>query len=216
MGLLAFVSDRSNGRSFDYSREIRGELLDSRSRSFLTHPDPLGSECSGTSPRSGRKSNARRVPASFAPTSTTDPRSSSLQTYIQLTQAEAAFRIQKSDLGLRPVLESTQRARRRSHLRPLPRLRAVEDAGAVATACGPWQLTPPNSRRGRTTAQRRCRSAHRRARRSRDSSALRGSTWEGRLCSSIGSGSGSPNGSVLARLARECSANLRPSVAVSR
>jgi hypothetical protein len=43
------------------------------------------------------------VPTFLAPTSTTGPRSSSLQTYIQLTQAEAAFRIQKSDLGLRPV-----------------------------------------------------------------------------------------------------------------
>ena len=49
------------------------------------------------------------------------------QTYIQLTEAEAAFRIQKSDLSIRPDLAPEGRPREGSHPRLLPRLRPVED-----------------------------------------------------------------------------------------
>jgi hypothetical protein len=50
------------------------------------------------------------------------------RTYIQLTEAEAAFRIQKSDLSIRPIWHQKKGARARPYLRVLPRLRHVEDA----------------------------------------------------------------------------------------
>jgi len=50
------------------------------------------------------------------------------RTYIQLGQAEAAFRIHKSELSLRPVWHQTRRARSCAHPGLLPRLRALADA----------------------------------------------------------------------------------------
>ena len=54
------------------------------------------------------------------------------RTYIQLTEAEAAFRIQKSELVDPADLASARGPRQGAYPRLLSRLRAVEDAGAVA------------------------------------------------------------------------------------
>ena len=53
------------------------------------------------------------------------------QTYIQLTEAEAAFRTQKSELVLRPMLASVPRPFPGSHPLQLPGLCDVEDAAAM-------------------------------------------------------------------------------------
>ena len=57
-------------------------------------------------------------------------------TYIQLTEAEAAFRIHKSDLSIRPIWHQNDRAGAGAHPGLLPGLRAVEDPGAVAERAG--------------------------------------------------------------------------------
>ena len=58
------------------------------------------------------------------------------KTYIQLSEAEAAFRIQKSDLAIRPIWHHKQ-DRIKAHIPGvLHRLCAVEDALAVAITCG--------------------------------------------------------------------------------
>jgi hypothetical protein len=76
------------------------------------------------------------------------------QAYMQLTQAETAFRIHKSDLSL-PHLAPETRARRSPHSGLLPRLRAVENPGPVVqprwsgrrTAQGFGGTGPPPCRR---------------------------------------------------------------------
>jgi hypothetical protein len=54
--------------------------------------------------------------------------------YIQLTQAEAAFRIQQRPTARASHLAPARRSRRSAYPRLLPRLRAVENLGVVATA----------------------------------------------------------------------------------
>ena len=49
--------------------------------------------------------------------------------YIQLTEAETAFRIQKSDLSLRPVWHQKEDRRAGPHPGLLPGLRAMEVPG---------------------------------------------------------------------------------------
>jgi transposase len=59
------------------------------------------------------------------------------KTYIQLTEAEAAFRIQKSDLCIRPIWHHKRRSHQGPHPHLFPRLRDVEDAAAVAASRRP-------------------------------------------------------------------------------
>ena len=54
--------------------------------------------------------------------------------YLHLTDAEAAFRIHKSDLRLRPVWHQKARARASPHPGVLPGLRAAQDAGRLVGA----------------------------------------------------------------------------------
>ena len=54
------------------------------------------------------------------------------KTYIQLSEAEAAFRIHKSDLCIRPIWHHKQDAHQGAYSDLLSRLRVVEDAAAVA------------------------------------------------------------------------------------
>ena len=59
------------------------------------------------------------------------------KTYVQLSEAEAAFRIQKSDLCIRPIWHHKEERIKAHILSLLPRLRAVEDAAAMAIARRP-------------------------------------------------------------------------------
>ena len=54
------------------------------------------------------------------------------RTSIQLSEAEAAFRIHKSDLSIRPHLASAQRPRASSYPGVFPGLRGVENPGTMA------------------------------------------------------------------------------------
>ena len=82
------------------------------------------------------------------------------QTYIQLPQAEAAFRIQKSDLALRPIWH--QKAERvQAHPRLLPRLRPVENPRTVGPPCRTGPQPADLARRARPAAKRRYRATHR-------------------------------------------------------
>ena len=78
--------------------------------------------------------------------------------YIQLTQAEAAFRIQKDQLDVRPIWH--QREDRVQAHRVLPRLRAVEEPRDVAAARRSRKLTPHHPRRARAHSVARRHSAH--------------------------------------------------------
>ena len=72
--------------------------------------------------------------------------------YIQLTQAEAAFRIQKDQLNVRPIWH--QRAERvQAHILVcFPRFRAVEEPGDVAAARRAGQLPAHGARGARTNS----------------------------------------------------------------
>ena len=67
--------------------------------------------------------------------------------YIQLTQAEAAFRIQKDQLNVRPIWHRREGEGPGPHPRLLPRLRALEEPRDVAAARGPRQLAADHPRR---------------------------------------------------------------------
>src|SRR3984957_11499821 len=67
--------------------------------------------------------------------------------YIQLTQAEAAFRIQKDQLNVRPIWHQREDRVQAPHPRLLPRLCAVEEPGDVATARRPRKLAAHDPRR---------------------------------------------------------------------
>jgi len=84
------------------------------------------------------------------------------RTYIQLTEAEAAFRIHNSDLAIRPILAPARGPGPSAHLRLLPGLRAVEDPGAVATARRPRPQPAHHPRGTPADPEHRCRAAHRR------------------------------------------------------
>ena len=60
---------------------------------------------------------------------------------IQLTEAEAAFRIHKSDLTIRPIWHQKGGACAGSHLRVLPGVCAVEDAGPTVRSGRAGQRT---------------------------------------------------------------------------
>src|SRR5712692_6613267 len=78
--------------------------------------------------------------------------------YIQLTQAEAAFRIQKDQLNMRPIWH--QRAERvQAHI--LVCFLAVEESRDVAEPRRPRKLPPHRARRARTNSVARCRVADR-------------------------------------------------------
>jgi transposase len=83
-------------------------------------------------------------------------------TYTQLTEAEAAFRIHKSELALRPVWPSEGRAHQGAHPGVLPRLRALEDVAAMAIARRTGRLTAHNPHRTLAHHRRRRRAAARR------------------------------------------------------
>ena len=69
--------------------------------------------------------------------------------YIQLTQAEAAFRIQKDQLNLRPIWHQHAEPRSGSYPRLLSCLRAVEDPRDVAAASRPRKFAAYDPRRAR-------------------------------------------------------------------
>jgi hypothetical protein len=107
------------------------------------------------------------------------------QTYVQLTEAEAAFRIQKSDLSLRPIWHHKQ-GRVQAHIFVcFLASRALKDARAVAQARRPRQQSthdpvrvaarPERRRRAAARKRSRTRAAHslRRASRSRSGGAAR-------------------------------------------
>ena len=83
------------------------------------------------------------------------------KTYIQLTEAEAAFRIHKSDLCIRPIWHHKEGAHQSAHPGLLPRLRAVEDAAAMAIARRPGRFTAHHSHRALAHSRRRYRAAAR-------------------------------------------------------
>ena len=64
------------------------------------------------------------------------------RTNIQLSEAEAAFRIHKSELSIRPIWASAHRPGASPNPGVLPRLRVVEDAGAMAKAAPDWATVP--------------------------------------------------------------------------
>jgi hypothetical protein len=65
-----------------------------------------------------------------------------------LSQAEAAFRIQKDQLNVRPIWHQRE-DRVQAHILVLPRLRAVEEPRDVAAARRSRKLTPHHPRRAR-------------------------------------------------------------------
>jgi hypothetical protein len=91
--------------------------------------------------------------------------------YIQLTQAEAAFRIQKKSAQRPSDLAPARGSRAISYSRLLSRLRAVEEPRDVAAACRPRQFPAHHLGRTRAHPVPGCRLANRRAR--PDSFALR-------------------------------------------
>jgi hypothetical protein len=73
--------------------------------------------------------------------------------YIQLSQAEDAFRISKSDLNLRPVFPSEDQPCRGAHPGLLPDLGAMENVGDVDARQRTGRLFPPTAQRGVDRAQ---------------------------------------------------------------
>ena len=120
-----------------------------------------------------------RAATCCAPTSPTGRHRPLWQIYIQLIEAEAAFRIHKSDLSIRPIWHQRARSRARPHPRLLSGLRAVEDARAVAKPRGARQQPADPAPRTRRHPQRRHRPAHRRNASARPAVALRRTTRQG-------------------------------------
>jgi transposase len=63
--------------------------------------------------------------------------------YIQLTEAESAFRISKSDLSIRPIWHVKEEHSSGPHLRVLSGVRAVENSGTGLRQGRPWQRATP-------------------------------------------------------------------------
>jgi len=86
----------------------------------------------------------RSAPAATcsAPTSATGATRDLWRAYMQLTQAEAAFRIHKSDLELRPVWHQKQDRVLAHILVCFPGVRALENAGRAVPPRGPGRRTP--------------------------------------------------------------------------
>jgi transposase len=84
--------------------------------------------------------------------------------YIQLTEAEEAFRLHKSDLVMRPVWHQKEHRVQAQHPRLLSCLCSLENSGHVVPTCRPRRRTSQDLRRTSTDLPGRCRAAHTRRR----------------------------------------------------
>ena len=132
------ATERQIGRLLGRNTRAAGALCNSPASTIATSPAGLRLDWSM---RAEWDDWARRSEGCYVlRTNITDWTPEELwRTYIQLTEAEAAFRIHKSDLSIRPDLAPARRPRAGPHPGLLPRLRAVEDARAVAEPRRPRQ-----------------------------------------------------------------------------
>jgi hypothetical protein len=101
------------------------------------------------------------------------------RTYIQLSEAEAAFRIHKSELAIRPIWHQREDRVQAHNPGMLSGLRLVEDAGAVAKSRRTGQQPAHHSRGTGTHPERRRGAATGRGAEPQAAHSLRGQTRQG-------------------------------------